>query len=45
MKALSDYAKQELTLHQKLKEVSLPQDKQVIENAIKALDNQIDTLV
>ena len=45
MKALSDYAKQELTLHQKLKEVSLHQDKQVIENAIKTLDNQIDTLV
>ena len=45
IQALSDYAKQELTLHQKLKEASLPQDKSVIENAIKALDNQIDELV
>ena len=45
MQALSDYAKQELDLHQKLKETSLPQDKSVIENAIKALDLQIDTLV
>lgn len=45
MQTLTDYAKQELTLHQKLKETSLPQDKSVIENAIKALDNQIDTLV
>ena len=45
MQALSDYAKQELTLHQKLKEVSLPQDKAMIENAIKALDKQIDELV
>ena len=45
MKALSDYAKQELALHQKLKEVSLPQDKAMIENAIKALDNQIDEIV
>ena len=45
IQALSDYAKQELTLHQKLKDASLPQDKAMIENAIKALDNQIDTLV
>ncbi len=45
MQALSDYAKQELALHQKLKEASLPQDKAMIENAIKALDNQIDVLV
>ena len=45
IQALSDYAKQELTLHQKLKEASLPQDKAMIENAIKALDNQIDVLV
>ena len=45
MQALSDYAKQELILHQKLKEASLPQDKVMIENAIKALDNQIDGLV
>ena len=45
IQALSDYAKQELTLHQKLKEASLPQDKAMIENAIKALDNQIDELV
>jgi len=45
MQALSDYAKQELALHQKLKETSLHQDKAMIENAIKALDNQIDGLV
>ena len=45
MKALSDYAKQELSLHAKLKRCSTPQDKQVIENAIKVLDNQIDMLV
>ena len=45
MQALSDYAKQELALHQKLKETVLPQDKAMIENAIKALDNQIDVLV
>ena len=45
MQALSDYAKEELSLHVKLKNCSMPQDKQVIENAIKALDNQIDMLV
>ena len=45
MQALSDYAKQELALHQKLKEATLPQDKAMIENSIKALDNQIDVLV
>ena len=45
MQALSEYAKQELTLHQKLKEAKLPQDKQVIENGIKVLDSKIDTLV
>ena len=45
MQALSDYAKEELSLHAKLKSCSTPQDKQVIETAIKALDNQIDTLV
>ena len=45
MQALSDYAKQELALHQKLKEARTPQDKAIIENAIKALDNQIDVLV
>ena len=45
MQALTDYAKQELALHQKLKEVSLPQEKAIIENVIKALDSQIDVLV
>jgi len=45
MKALSDYAKQELSLHAKLKRCSTPQDKQVIENAIKTLDDQVNTLV
>ena len=45
MQALTDYAKQELALHQKLKEARTPQDKAIIENAIKALDNQIDVLV
>ena len=45
MEALSNYAKQELNLHQKLKEAKLPQDKLVIENSIKVLDVQIDELV
>ena len=45
MEALSDYAKQELTLHQKLKEAHTPQDKSLIESAIKVLDVQIDELV
>ena len=45
MQALSEYAKQELTLHQKLKEAKLPQDKTVIENGIKVLDSKIDMLV
>ncbi|MGP1438197.1 MAG: Eco57I restriction-modification methylase domain-containing protein [Treponema sp.] len=45
MQALSDYAKQELALHAKLKEANTPQDKLLIENAIKALDAQIDILV
>ena len=45
MQALTEYAKQELTLHEKLKEAKLPQDKTVIENGIKVLDNKIDTLV
>ena len=45
MQALSDYAKQELALHAKLKEARTPQDEQTIENAIKALDAQIDTIV
>ena len=45
MQALSDYAKQELTLHQKLARCNTPQDKAMVENAIKALDNQIDGLV
>ena len=45
MKALTDYAKQELALHAKLKEARTPQDEQTIENAIKALDAQIDELV
>ena len=45
IEALSDYAKQELALHQKLAKCNTPQDKLVIENAIKALDNQIDELV
>jgi len=45
IKALSDYAKQELALHQKLKETVLPQDVAIIQNAIKALDNQIDGIV
>jgi len=45
MQALSDYAKQELALHQKLKEARTPQDKAIIENAIRALDNQIDEIV
>ena len=45
MQALTEYAKQELALHQRLKEAVLPQDKAVIENAIKALDNQIDEIV
>ena len=45
MQALTDYAKQELALHQKLKDVNLPQDKSLIEKAIKALDNQIDETV
>ena len=45
MQALSDYAKEELSLHAKLKNCNTPQDKQVIETAIKALDNQIDTIV
>ena len=45
MQALSDYAKQELALHTKLKEARTPQDESTIENAIKALDVQIDTIV
>ncbi len=45
MQALTDYAKQELALHAKLKEARTPQDKSVIENAIKALDAQIDAIV
>jgi len=45
MQALSDYAKQELALHAKLKEARTPQDESTIENAIKALDAQIDTIV
>ena len=45
MQALSDYAKQELALHAKLKEARTPQDESTIENAIKALDAQIDRLV
>ena len=45
IQALSDYAKQELALHQKLAKCNTPQDKAIIENAIKALDNQIDGLV
>ena len=45
MQALSDYAKQELALHARLKEARTPQDESTIENAIKALDAQIDTIV
>ena len=45
MQALSDYAKQELALHARLKEARTPQDVQTIETAIKALDVQIDTIV
>ena len=45
MQALSDYAKQELALHARLKEVRTLQDESTIENAIKALDAQIDTII
>ena len=45
MQALTEYAKQELALHTKLKKARTPQDEQTIENAIKALDAQIDELV
>ena len=45
MQALTEYAKQELALHTKLKKACTPQDEQTIENAIKALDAQIDELV
>ena len=45
MQALTDYAKQELALHARLKEARTPQDESTIENAIKALDAQIDTIV
>ena len=45
MQALSDYAKQELALHARLKEARTSQDESTIENAIKALDVQIDTIV
>ncbi len=45
IQALSDYAKQELALHARLKEARTPQDESTIENAIKALDAQIDRLV
>ena len=45
MQALTEYAKQELALHTKLKKACTPQDEQTIENTIKALDAQIDTIV
>lgn len=45
MDVISEYAKQELALHQKLKEARLPQDMRIIETTIKALDAQIDKLV
>ena len=45
MKALTDYAKQELALHAKLKEARTPQDEQTIENAMKKIDKQFYAIV